>query len=105
MKKIVVYKFPKNGVSVSVSYAQPPNHAKGRWEDDCLWLNWHTQEGEEIGIGMRNDEALLIAEMLVEAVRVTTEAYRTSKPIKSYRIKKQAPPVTKYRRKSDRIRE
>lgn len=86
-KEIVIYKFPKNGAHVVISYWQPGRKDK-RAKDDCLWLEWSTQEKERLGIGMRPDEALLIAEMLVEAVRVTAEAYQTSKPIKGYRIKK-----------------
>lgn len=86
-KEICVYKYPKNGATVSVSYWQPSRKDK-RAKDDCLWLQWKTQEGKKEGIGMRPDEALLIAEMLVEGVRVITEAYQTSKPIKNYRIKK-----------------
>lgn len=87
MKEICIFKFPKNGAKVSVSYWQPP-HKDKRVKDDCLWLQWQTEEKEKLGIGMRPDEALLIAEMLVEGVRVITEMYKTSRPIKDYRIKK-----------------
>ena len=88
MRKIVTYRFPKNGASVCVSYREVKTK---RAAQDSLWLEWRTEEKEKLGIGMRHDEALLIAEMLVEAVRVTAESYQVSKPIKYYRIKKSRP--------------
>lgn len=87
MEKIVTYRFGKNKAEVKVSYGEP-DQKDARIKDDCLWLEWKTQEGKKLGIGMRHDEALLIAEMLVEAVRVTADGYRVSHPIKTYRIKK-----------------
>lgn len=90
-RQIVIYKFPKNSATVSVGY-RDLSHREERVRQDCLWLSWKTEEGEHNGMGMRPDEALLIAEMLVESVRVITEAYQTSKPIKSYRIRKHKRP-------------
>jgi len=86
MKKHLIYKFPKNKAHVKLSW-EAMNPKNKRYGDDCYWLEWRTQEGENLGIGMRPDEALLIAEMLVKGVRLTTETYNCSKPIKGYRIK------------------
>lgn len=85
MKEIVIYKFKKNSAYVKVSYNKQSKDKRA--ENDCLWLQWKTQEGSISKIGMRPDEALLIAEMLVQSVRITTEAYKVSKPIHSYKLK------------------
>lgn len=86
MKKHLIYKFRKNKAYLKLSWGEP-NQKDKRIAEDSLWLEWTTQEGEKQGIGMRPDEALLIAEMLVMGVRCSTETYMCSKPIKGYRIK------------------
>lgn len=89
MKKIVTFEFKKNGATVGVYYGKPPKRkAYRRFKDDILWLEWKTWEGDKSGIGMRPDEALLVAEMLVEAVRITTHGFATSRPISNYSIDK-----------------
>jgi len=86
MKEILIYEYPKNKASVSLSYGVP-NQNKKRTKDDVLYLKWTTQEKIVTGIGMRPDEALLIAEMLTRGVRIITETFNCSKPIKNYLIK------------------
>ena len=86
MKEILIYEYPRNKASVSLHYCVP-NQKNKRSKDDVLYLKWETQEKEVIGVGMRPDEALLIAEMLTKGVRLITESFNTSKPIKNYLIK------------------
>ena len=87
-RKYIFYKFKKNGAWVKFYYLDI-GVKKKRFKDDVLWLDWLTEERKKISIGMRPDEALLVAEMLIEGVRRSTEAYMTSKPIKGYKINKE----------------
>ena len=43
MRKIVTYRFPKNGASVCVSYREVKTK---RAAQDSLWLEWRTDEKE-----------------------------------------------------------
>lgn len=86
--KSVIYRFPKNSACVEVYYKEP-NQSDKRVKDDFLYLRYKTQEKKiKEAIGMRADEALLLAEILIQSVRQITEAYQISKPIIGYKLKK-----------------
>lgn len=86
MTEIAIYKFKKSNAYVKVSYNKQSKNKLA--ENDYLWLQWKTQTGSIAEVILRPDEALLVAEILIQSVRITTEAYKASKPRHSYKLKK-----------------
>ena len=76
MKKINQYKFT-NGKVMEVSYMDKRAKKKQRFPScDNLFFRWSDDNGKSFeGLGIRPDEALIIAKMLIDAVYKVTGGY------------------------------
>jgi hypothetical protein len=89
MKKITSYRYTQNNRELAVFYLTPAQIKKRKInKEDCIALMFDAQRGEDEThtLYIRPDEALVIAELLICAVRSITKAYNCK--FKKYSLNK-----------------